>query len=77
MALLSSALERMFLGGVYFGMGRFGDADSATWFRRRGFGDGQFGDKIFRRCCFDDVVSAIDVSATGFIAGGRFGDRIF
>ena len=58
-------------------MGRFGDADSATRFRRRGFGDGRFGDKIFRRCCFGDAVSAIDVSATGYIAGGRFGDGPF
>ena len=52
-------------------MGRFGDADSATPFRRRRFGDGQFGDQTIRR----QDSSAIGQFGANFI--GLFGDRRF
>jgi hypothetical protein len=51
-----------------FGLGHFGDAVSATPFRRRPFGDGTFWRPPFRRQ---------DVLATAGSATGRFGDRQF
>ena len=54
-----------------YGMGRFGDADSATPVRRRQFGDGQFGDWTIRR----QDSSAMGQFGADFI--GLFGDRRF
>ena len=66
--LLGIQSKKGFAKSVVSGLGHFGDAVSATPFRRRPFGDGTFWRRPFRRR---------DVLATAGSATGRFGDHQF
>ena len=77
--------EKLGVGIPQIGMGRFGDADSATPVRRRRFGDGQFGDRTIRRQD-SSAMGPFGANFTGlfgdrnfvfYVLVGRFGDRTF